>query len=52
MKHVGRITKESMPQLAVPGVSTKEGCKANLSGGEVLVCKSVVKRDGFYPFNP
>jgi hypothetical protein len=51
MKHVGKITKESMPQFAVQFVTSKQGCKANLSGGEVLLCKSAVKRDGSYPLS-
>ncbi len=49
MKHVSRITKASMPQFAVPVVTSKQGCKDNLSGGEVQVCKSAIKKDGSYP---
>jgi hypothetical protein len=50
MKHVDTITRQSMPQLAAPPVLTsKDGCKANLSGGEALGCKSAIKKDGSYP---
>ena len=48
MRHIGSVSRESIPKPAVPTIVSKDGCKVDLSGSDVFACKSAVKSDGFY----
>jgi hypothetical protein len=52
MKHVRRLTKDSVPAPAIfiVEVETKSECKSTVPDGEESECKETVKGGGIYTF--
>jgi hypothetical protein len=48
MRHIGSVSRESLPKLAVEPITSKLGCKQFSSESERAVCKEDIKQFGSY----